>query len=405
MPNNSAVVFGAGRIARGFVGHLLGLDGYSITFVDVDADLVKDLNATGQYTVHIMGAPEKSSVVGRVSAVLPDSPLLPQLLEAAEIVFVSVGGPNLSLVAKPLAAGLLDRLDRSDSKLNVIVCENWPAAGQTLKDALAAEWAQLGRTYPEGRIGIAESTIMRSAVDATEEQLALDPLAKQSQDYWSLPVDGDALVTEITGPKYVDPVSGFANALQRKLFTYNGGNATISYIGLLKGHELLSDAANDPEIVQLVRQYYTDINEAMVQTYHYDRQDQAEYAARALAKFQDRSIIDPLSRQVRDPLRKLSKGDRLVGSALFMSAAGVAPDTAALSIRAALEYRDPTDLSAVRMAELIETEGLREAFSRIAGIPSDDPLVDLVLSKSSAVAELSSAGQSKARLRQHAAKR
>jgi mannitol-1-phosphate 5-dehydrogenase len=382
MPDTSAVVFGAGRIARGFVGHLLGLDGYRITFVDVDPDLVSALNDAGRYTVHIMGAPEKSSVVENVSALLPDSPDLAERLTNAEVVFVSVGGANLPSVAKSLAHGLLRRLDTTNDKLNIIVCENWPAAGSTLRGALTSAWADLGREFPDDRVGVAESTIMRSAVDASAEQLAVDPLAKQSQDYWSLPVDGAALVTELKGPRHVEPVAGFAHALQRKLFTYNGANAVISYLGMVAGHERLSEAANDPAIADAARAFHREIGTAMVGTFGFDQEDQDEYAARALAKFQNRSIVDPLTRQVRDPLRKLSHGDRLVGAALFTLAAGITPDTAALGIRAALDYRDESDPSAVQMAELVAREGMPAALARIGELAADHPLIDLVMSKS-----------------------
>lgn len=389
MTGKSAVVFGAGRIARGFVGHLLGLDGYRTTFVDVDPRLVDALNAAGRYTVHIMGAPEKSSVVEHVTALLPDSPDLPARLTDAEIVFVSVGGANLEKVAKQLAEGLLVRLDQTDTNINIVVCENWPAAGKTLRDALTENWRRLGREFPDGRVGVAESTIMRSAVDATAEQLAEDPLAKQSQDYWSLPIDADALVTELAGPTFVDPVTGFANALQRKLFTYNGANALISYLGLLRGYELLSEAANDPDIEAIVRGFHGEIGGAMVNTFGYAPDDQAEYAGRALAKFQDRSIVDPLTRQVRDPLRKLSHDDRLVGAALFCMAAAVTPHGAALGIRAALEYRNDEDPSAVQMAALIAANGTLAAFAAIAGIPVDHPLVALVESKTALLDDFS----------------
>jgi hypothetical protein len=39
------------------------------------------------------------------------------------------------------------------------------------------------------------------------------------------------------------PLAGFQASLVRKLFTYNGINAVVSYIGHLKGHRLLSEAA------------------------------------------------------------------------------------------------------------------------------------------------------------------
>ena len=42
-----ALVFGAGKIARGFVGQLLELSGWETTFVDINRDLVQALNEKG----------------------------------------------------------------------------------------------------------------------------------------------------------------------------------------------------------------------------------------------------------------------------------------------------------------------------------------------------------------------
>ena len=52
-----ALVFGAGKIARGFVGQLLELSGWETTFVDINRELVQALNEKGTYTVHILGDP------------------------------------------------------------------------------------------------------------------------------------------------------------------------------------------------------------------------------------------------------------------------------------------------------------------------------------------------------------
>ena len=46
-----AVHFGAGNIGRGFIGLLLSKAGYHVTFVDVAAPLVDDINTLGKYNV------------------------------------------------------------------------------------------------------------------------------------------------------------------------------------------------------------------------------------------------------------------------------------------------------------------------------------------------------------------
>lgn len=394
MSSKSAVIFGAGRIARGFVGHLLGRDGYAVTFVEVSEGLVNELNERGSYTVHILGARHESGVVSDVSALTPDSAQLESRVNDAEIVFVSVGGANLDAVGTVLARVLPARLD-AGRPLNIVVCENWRAAGAVLRESIERHLDEQGREFPRDLIGVSESTIMRSAVDATPEQLAEDPLAVQSQDYWSLPIDADALVTPLQGPACVEPVSGFQHALERKLYTYNSGNATISYLGVLKGYTLLNEAANDPEIEQIVRGAYEEMGAAMIASHGYDPEEQRAYAMTSLTKFQNSDIVDPLVRQVRDPLRKLSRNDRLVGAALFALDAGVDPQNVAVGIAAALRYRNDEDPSAVALAEKIARLGEAAALAEIGEIPSGSPLIDLVMQKLAIVDGIATNAQTK----------
>ena len=56
-----ALIFGAGKIARGFLGQILFNAGVKTAFVDASEALVKLLNERKQYTVNVLGAPEKNS--------------------------------------------------------------------------------------------------------------------------------------------------------------------------------------------------------------------------------------------------------------------------------------------------------------------------------------------------------
>ena len=57
------VIMGAGKIARGFIGHLLYLSGIPFTFMEKADGLVELINERRQYTVNILGHSEKNCVV------------------------------------------------------------------------------------------------------------------------------------------------------------------------------------------------------------------------------------------------------------------------------------------------------------------------------------------------------
>ena len=63
------VILGAGKIARGFIGHLLYLSNIPFTFVEKAEKLVDLINERGQYTVNILGNSEKNCVVKNAKAI------------------------------------------------------------------------------------------------------------------------------------------------------------------------------------------------------------------------------------------------------------------------------------------------------------------------------------------------
>ena len=64
----SCVIFGAGKIARGFIGHLLFLSDIPFTFVEKADGLVDLINERGQYFVNILGNAEKCCTVTGANA-------------------------------------------------------------------------------------------------------------------------------------------------------------------------------------------------------------------------------------------------------------------------------------------------------------------------------------------------
>ena len=65
---NKAMIFGAGKIARGFLGQLLFLSNFEITFVDVYQPIVDILNSKKKYHVHVLGDETLDSVVENIFA-------------------------------------------------------------------------------------------------------------------------------------------------------------------------------------------------------------------------------------------------------------------------------------------------------------------------------------------------
>jgi mannitol-1-phosphate 5-dehydrogenase len=379
--SQSAVIIGAGKIARGFIAHLLALSEYRITFVEKNRQLVGLLRERGRYRVRIMGAPEKDIVIEGYEALGTDEvKRIAGTIAQAAVIFVSIGGPNLPQAAPLLAAGLraCSLAGRADP-LNIILCENYFQPGQWLRGMVSGQLSGSDLEWFRRHAGIVETMVLRSAIEPTDEMREEDPLSLKSQDFWELPADKEAFVGAVPAVLGLIPKANFQGGLIRKVYTYNAANATISYSGYLKGYHLLGDAANDPEIAGLACRALQESSQALCRRFGFDQDDQRQFAASALAKYQKREIVDPIERCARDPIRKLARNDRLVGPACLALEQGIRPEALSRAIAAALLYNYPGDESARNLQAMIAGDGLAEVLRRVCGIDPGGELAAMVV--------------------------
>ena len=376
MHEKNALIFSGGKIARGFLAHLLALSGYRLTFVEKDAGLVRLLRERGRYRVHIMGAPERSIEISGFNVLAAqDEAAVAAAVAAAGVIFISIGGPNLPQVAPLLAAGLRKRR----AGVNILLAENYFQPARWLRGMIAERLSADEQEWFAREVGIVETLVLRSTIEPTEELKAEDPLCLKAQDMWELPADKDAFVGGIPPIEGLAPKENFQGGLVRKLFTYNAINAVIAYHGRLKGYELLADAANDPELAELARAAGRESSAALCARYGFDPGEQRQFAESAIAKYQKREIVDPIERNTRDPLRKLSRHDRLIGPACLALQEGIRPEALSRGIAAALRYDYPGDPAAVRLQEIVRANGVRGALAEVCGVPAEGALADLVV--------------------------
>ena len=207
----SCVIFGAGKIARGFIGHLLYLSNIDFVFVE-KADALADLiNERGEYTVNILGNSAENCVVKNAKALkFSQKEEIAQAIAQSDAVFNAVGGKNLGEIVPFLAAGI-EAKAKQGGFINFITCENWKKPADILRDGISAAISDNAREFFENNTGITEAVIMRSAIEADAELLKKDPLIVNVQNFWELPVDSSRLkgsLPEIKGLKLIAEFTG-----------------------------------------------------------------------------------------------------------------------------------------------------------------------------------------------------
>ena len=293
---SKVVIIGAGKTGRGFLARLLA--DQEIVLIDKNRELIEALKAAGKIDIDFFGGKKPSVSVPFAGAYTwEDVPA--SAFVGAEVILVSVGGPHLADVGAALRPHIT-------AEQKIIVCENASSPAKKLGEAIGIEGLR-----------IAESTVFCTTIEKEKGSLAIN-----SEWYPYLQFDGDVFGADAPTLEGLKAVSNFGGFLDRKLFTYNSASCIIAYLGALKGYTVYGDAANDPQILALLDHNYEIINECICREYGYEEQDQKEFALLSRDKFTDRTLVDTIARNAREPQRKITPAERIVSPMLLQQKYG-----------------------------------------------------------------------------------
>lgn len=375
------VILGAGKIARGFIGHLLYLSEIPFTFVEKFDGLVDLINERGQYTVNILGNSEKNCVVKGAKAIsFADTDKVAEAIADADAVFTSVGGKNLGDLVPLLVKGI-ERKAQKGGNLNIVTCENWKLPATILKNGVEEAISEDAKEYFHTHVGVTEAVIMRSAIESSPELLKQDLLIVNVQDFWELPVDASRIVGELPNIQGLKLIESFTGFLERKFYTYNAANGTTSYVGALLGFEKIADAAHDERIIKILDGVYQETAQALSKKHNFPLDEQLAFTLTSKRKLQDYTIVDFIERNARDPLRKLGPDDRLVGSARLVLEYGIKPENLCIAIAAAIYYVSEGDEFARELVRMRTEEGIDAVIEKVCKLDPNGELGLLIKEK------------------------
>ena len=371
-----AVHFGAGNIGRGFVGLILHRAGYELVFADVVDALIDSLNSTPSYLVREVGLESSEERVDNYRAInsRSDPEALTAAIASADIVTTAVGPTILKFVAPAILAGLQARPDGA-APLAVMACENAINATNVLADHLRAlvpaeEWPALA-----GKAVFANTAVDR-IVPAQAADAGLD-VTVETYFEWAVgrpPFGGNE--PSIPDATWVDDLAPY---IERKLFTVNTGHATTAYHGFVRGIEKVSDALADKEVRDAVEGVLGETKRLLVEKHEFSDEAQQAYVDKILDRFANPYLPDTVIRVGRQPLRKLSRSERLIGPAAELAERGVRPQHLLATVEAALAFDVPDDPDSVELQQLLTTLPPAEAAERITGLAPGHPLYDDVV--------------------------
>jgi mannitol-1-phosphate 5-dehydrogenase len=378
-----AVQLGAGNIGRGFMGQLLWEAGFNITFVDTDKQLVSLLNERGKYPLRLLDAYSREQhavVIDHFTAIAAEQrDKVATAIADATLVGTAVGVKNLEAVAGLLADGIGRRFEQNPTPLDIFLCENMFGAAALLQKNVSRLLAPPARRWAEKSVGFVGTSVARMV--ASGRQQSDDPLLIIADSYRKVPYDGKASKAGDPGIDGFYPVENFKAEVERKLFTHNLGHASLAYLGYLKGYTYIHEPFADEFVSSVFEKALDETSQALLKRYPeaLDPHEHRRVRQDVRTRFGNPMVGDTIVRVAKDPIRKLSPEDRLIGSARLCLEQGVFPAEIGRVCGAALCYDFEGDAEARELQEMIRADGLEKTLERISDIKAGTPFGERIV--------------------------
>jgi mannitol-1-phosphate 5-dehydrogenase len=367
-----AVVFGAGKMACGLLGHILRQSRCDVLFVARRRDVVDAITRSGGYRLTLLGKrAQRLAIRGCRACSLQDAGLVVDQVARADVVMTGIGIDHLASVAPLIAQGLWQRSQMAGARpLNVIACENLRGAGAYLRHQIVSA-ADVGQAMAVNAVGGFAAALTRRIM--TGGVLDHGELSFTLSGEPDLVVDRKGLKQPLPQLVGVSFTSEFAALVMRKRFTLNCGQAVAGYLGYRVGCDTLSEAASHPRVAPAVRAAVKEAGDALKARFPHHTLEIERDAARALGEIARAGLGDTVRRVARDPRRKLTPLERLVGPARLAHQHGLPHRHLCLGIAAALAYDEPTDPEAQALQRDIAVEGVEQVLTVDCGLlPHED---------------------------------
>ncbi|HIS02368.1 MAG TPA: C-GCAxxG-C-C family protein [Candidatus Pullichristensenella avicola] len=376
-----AVIWGTGRIGRGFAADVFRQANYDLIFWDSDQSLLRRMREKGQYSILKLGAEQ-----GDAATIISDYAVYTQdqveafdrAAAAADVIAICVFPKVFPDVAAHLAEILRRRQKETDAPIDVVILANMPRSGEAFAECLRANMDKTLREYADKSVGVDEAIVIRMAVTATPEMLEKDDLVVATNGYPKLYIDAETFKGERPACDGIEWISNCKAWEQRKLYTYNMVHAVFAYMGPHRGCRTVCDCMEDEVLREIADNALGEVGEALCLAFGFSPEQVDSWNEDCKKNMQNAYLNDQLTRVGMDPVRKLKAGDRLAGAALLCKQMGVMPYWLTKAIAYALLYRNPADAASKTVVDRVSEVGAKRAAVEFCGFEKEPELAQLV---------------------------
>jgi len=382
MASENIVIWGAGRIGRGFVGDIFNNNGYGITFIDKAQALVDLLNRNGSYrVVRAVSADDIQSVdiSGYEALHISEKEAIQNAFDSSSLTALAVYPKDFREVAKQLKTHLMARLKENSTPMNILLCTNLAHAGPKFTEFLFEGLDDKQKHMLEETTGIIESLVIRICPNPPADLLKVHPLVVWTNGYNELPVDKQGFKGKLPDIDEMRFVEDMRAEEMRKIYTYNMFHAVLAYHGHMAGHNLLVECLADDRIRSEALGAIDEVSQMLQIKYGFSIEDMDAWIDSVIKHTNNTTIGDTVIRSAADPLRKLRRDDRLIGPAMLCLEEGIDPIHLINAAAAAFFYLEEDDQASNDLQMMIKNEGIDQAVINVCGLSKGTVVHDRIV--------------------------
>ena len=161
MAQKTIVIWGAGKIGRGFVADVFHAAEYHVVFVDASSTLVAQLREAGCYTVVRAESSERRQdalIAGYRALSTAQTDEVAAAIAETDLLALAVFPQDFAQVAQQITRGMLYRQARYPHlPLDIILCTNLAHAGPQFRALLQETLPIEAREYLDSQVGMVET--------------------------------------------------------------------------------------------------------------------------------------------------------------------------------------------------------------------------------------------------------
>lgn len=375
------MIFGAGKVGRGFLAEIFQQAGFAILFVDKNINLVDQINRRGRYSIFkARGALTDSVVINDVKAhhFSDEGAIVDALCDEDAVAAIAISPFMLDDTAGMLAIAIARRaLECPSVPFDIFLCDNSADPATRMRDKLEGMLGGSAIPYLNEEVGLIRTIVMRLSSDHPPQD-ADDPLALLNNGYPQLPVDAHAFHGALPESSMIRPSDNFQAESTRKIYTLNMAQAAMAYLGQPLGVRLVTEALRHPRVRPVIQQALEEAAHGLCGEFGFARRQMDEWNQSILMMLENPVLGDSILRYGIDAGRKVGPIERLVGPATLCQKYDRPPHSLAHIIAYAYLYKDE-DPGTRRLQNSVTSEGVEITLEHFSRIDYRNPLRPLIL--------------------------